>query len=129
MGCCTPSYLAPQFNLDVNIWRSENWAADPRPDPDIETKGKLMMFQNGINAATFVNFSGTTCRMLLFLPKLTDIKTGVLDGVTIGDVCEVPAGTGRWYRIAVFDDVNKGYPNEFRVAYIEQLSPWPNPAP
>lgn len=58
--------------------------------------------------------------MCLLLPPITDIR-GMQDVSGFVDVVEVPQGTGRWYGVAVVDDVGKGYPNEHRTALLLAL--------
>jgi hypothetical protein len=54
--------------------------------------------------------------MSLLLPKGTDIR-GPQDSVAADNV-EVPAFSGRWYRVVAVDDVGKGFSNEYRNAAI-----------
>jgi len=74
----------------------------------------------------------------LLLPPLTDIRSQV-QGVD-NDIVEVPSGSGRWYVVAGWDDVAKGFPNEYRLANLYQISAfdgwialgipnWPVPSP
>lgn len=58
----------------------------------------------------------------LLVPALTDVR----DFSTVGavgsyDMVEVPAGTGRWYRVGIVDDVGKGFPNEYRMLGIMKI--------
>jgi len=74
----------------------------------------------------------------LLLPAGTDIRDPYCGGV--GDLVEVPEGTGRWYVVILVDDVGKGFDNEYRLAAITKVSSsvyvndfgfmiWPSPIP
>lgn len=66
----------------------------------------------------------------LLLPKLTDIRGRFEVSPDPNDEVEVPQGSGRWYWVYFVDDYGKGFPNEHRFAYIEQInSGWPIPTP
>jgi hypothetical protein len=77
----------------------------------------------------------------LLLPAGTDIRdfNCALAGYPY-DIVEVPSGSGRWYAVGIVDDVAKGFPNEYRMAYITKISDavdsprnaglfWPTPIP
>jgi hypothetical protein len=55
----------------------------------------------------------------LLLPPLTDVR-GPQDTVAADEV-EVPAGSGRVYRVVAVDDIGKGFGNEHRVAVLYAL--------
>lgn len=55
----------------------------------------------------------------LLLPKLADIR-GPQDSVST-DMVEVPAGSRQWYVCEGVLDVGKGFPNEYRLAYLFPL--------
>lgn len=76
--------------------------------------------------------------MILLTPAGTDVRATVPSGM--GDVVEVPAGSGRWYGVVAVDDLGKGFANEHRGAVINQVSQhldpvlyagclWPIPMP
>jgi hypothetical protein len=55
-----------------------------------------------------------------------------VQGIPNFDLVEVPAGTGRFYRVQWVDDLGKGFDNEHRFALLLQtntFSPWPIPMP
>lgn len=58
--------------------------------------------------------------MTLLLPAGTDVRGKLISGV--GDLIEVPSGSGRWYGVWATDDRGKGFPNEHRAAQITQVS-------
>jgi len=63
----------------------------------------------------------------LILPALTDIRGD--QNASMADYVDVPAGSGRHYKVTHVDDVAKGYDNEYRIAILEQVYPWPTPIP
>lgn len=66
--------------------------------------------------------------MNLLLPKGVDVR-GPQDTVSF-DMAEVPAGSGRWYRVVGVDDVGKGFTNEHRTASLYALGgSWTAPYP
>jgi len=78
--------------------------------------------------------------MTLLLPALTDIRDQASTGAGLGDLVEVPSGTGRWYSVYNVDDIGKGFANEHRAAVLFKLveyfdpthlagSQWPTPIP
>jgi hypothetical protein len=80
----------------------------------------------------------SSLQMGLLLPALTDIHCLAM-GLE-NDVIEVPSGSGRWYGLECFDDVAKGFDNEYRFALLTQISAavdstryaglvWPTPVP
>lgn len=74
----------------------------------------------------------------LLLPPLTDVRDYACGGTA--DMVEVPSGSGRWYQVALVDDIGKGFANEHRIAWIYKAAQaysatrysglvWPSPIP
>jgi hypothetical protein len=74
----------------------------------------------------------------LLIPKLSDVRDWSSGGQA--DMIECPAASGRWYQVAIVDDVGKGFSNEYRLVWMlqayQQLDPtrfaglqWPVPIP
>jgi hypothetical protein len=59
----------------------------------------------------------------VLFPRYTDIR-GPHPGA-LGDLLEVPQGTGRLYLVAVVEDAHKGFPNEYRIAVCQAM--WSQP--
>lgn len=132
------SFTVPEFPLDCNIWRnSHRWKLDP---PDVESECNLAYgrrVSSSANDALENNQAGVL--MMLLLPPLTDIRD--LKCAAVEDLVEVPAGSGRIYRVCDVDDIGKGFPNEHRCALIVGVSntrapffvpagsDWPAPIP
>lgn len=124
MGCCQKAHKVPQFPLSVGIWRSNNATTNP---PSILTVGQLVVGATHTQPFLTSGISPNNVTQSLYLPKLTDIRDA---HSTLGqDTVEVPRGSGRFYQVLLFDDVAKGFPNEFRIAFISKKPPWPTPAP
>jgi hypothetical protein len=68
--------------------------------------------------------------MQLMVPAGTDIRGFENDALNGLDQVEVPVGSGRWYCVTSVDDVGKGYPNEYRLAYVQAIiQTWTPPYP
>lgn len=81
---------------------------------------------------------GATPVMSLLLPALTDVRSFMISANP--DLVEVPRTSGRWYEVITVDDMSKGFPSEYRLAQIGQVSEysdsinypglfWPVPMP
>lgn len=80
----------------------------------------------------------SSLQMGLLLPALTDLHDNYMNEEN--DVIEVPSDSGRWYGLECFDDVAKGFGNEYRIAILSKIGEavdnvryagcvWPNPVP
>ena len=76
-------------------------------------------------------FGPQASSILLLVPPGTDIR--MTGPGTFGDIVEVPAGTGRYYRVFGVDDVAKGFANTYRAAVLVSMNgvpgTWPTPYP
>jgi hypothetical protein len=120
------SFNLPQFNLHCNVWHAP--AIPPVGAPDLDTLGNLAWGRRvNVTSTGGTSFLGTPLLcMTLLLPKLTDVRGDPAGGA---DVVEVPAGSGRFYRIVFVDDIGKGFANEHRAAVLQQHLPMPVPMP
>lgn len=119
-------YRLPDFNLTCNIYTAENFSVAPRL-----TSTCNLAWGRRVNVAstggTFT-LGVIAVTMTLLLPSGTDIRGPQC--ATIPDGVEVPAGSGRIYRVAFCDDIGKGFANEHRAATLVQVDgPWPVPMP
>jgi hypothetical protein len=116
------AFTLPTFNVSVEIYTFASYVA-PR----------LTVMAN-MSPGRRIMLEGPTPLMMLLLPALTDIRDGVSAGL-VPDFVVAPAGSGRWYDVSWFDDVAKGFANEYRIAWISKhVNPatgagWPQPAP
>lgn len=127
-------YTVPQFNLDVGVWNTP----DVPPAVSTYTTVGQLYFPKQTATEGFTDEGDFGLQAypppcFLRLPALTDIKLAFMgaDGfVHSRTYVEVPAGTGRFYRVIDFDDAHKGFPNEYRVATLRKAftdTLWPDP--
>lgn len=110
------AYTIPTFNLTVNIWHPPQ-VTPPIGLPQVVVLGNLTPGKRHQWGTTLVG--GYT---YILLPALTDIR--------ITGVAEIPAGSGRYYKIGGVEDLGKGFPNEHRYAVIlADYVNWPVPYP
>lgn len=117
------AYIPPTFNLSGNIWR----AATPPPAPptlitpcQLRAAGKQSTGQDSLNNAWPFLWSA-------LFPRATDVRDP--NGPALGDIVEIPGGTGRYYDVIYVDDVSRGFANEYRIAFLRKRPPWPAPIP
>ena len=123
------SFSVPTFNLATNIWHAP---IIPPAAPSLMVTANLQYARHD-KVEIFNGQDGSI--MYLLVPKLTDIR-GLWEGIE-SDVIECPAGSSRFYYILQVDDVGKGFPNEYRIAIMEQVTdpfgafgiPFPIPLP
>lgn len=111
------AFLPPTFNLLCNIY-SGPAVVPPFGAPRIANQPcQLRLYKTGpiVNAAGFT--SGMYIAILL--PAGTDVRGGI-GFQTMADLVECPAGSGRYYEVRTFDDVAKGFSNEYRFAIVFQ---------
>ncbi|HET9309355.1 MAG TPA: hypothetical protein VFO46_25295 [Candidatus Sulfotelmatobacter sp.] len=117
------TYVQPQFNITVNIWRGGNAVTNP---PDLSPLGNLSPGRIvGVNTELDQFSSNNTGGMWLRLPANTDIRDKKAS--TGEDTVEAPAGSGKWYKAAWVDDIGAGFTNEHRFAMLRAVGPWNTP--
>lgn len=111
------AYVLPTFNLFCNIWHP------PVVVPPVGPPTLTVMCNLALGRRTAEDAVGPPLGMWLLLPALTDIR--------VGSVCEVPALSGRWYKVIGVDDAGKGFANEHRVGLLDSGSnlAWAVPYP
>lgn len=122
----------PTFNIFVNVWRA---TAPPPGAPASTLTANLMMGLSRTNETLIESLASQLSYMYVLLPKGVDVR-GWWDGST-GDYIEAPAGSSRFYAVNAVDDVSKGFPSEYRVAFCQQVTdplalfgiPFPVPLP
>jgi hypothetical protein len=62
-----------------------------------------------------------TGAVLIYVPKLTDVRDYTDVGGTTQDRLEVPDGSGSFFEVARVHDQAKGHGNEFRVVLAEHI--------
>lgn len=133
------SFTPPTFNLVCDIY-SGPWMGKSLRLPSHPCNLALgrRVQQNFLDNWFQVPTSGMSLQLALLLPALTDLRDPFMGFPP--DVIECPAGSGRWYGLQCFDDVGKGFPNEYRFAIVLKIGNvidpgqypglfWPNPVP
>lgn len=120
-------YNVPTFNLTCNIWRN---AAFGGPPTYAAVPCNLAMGRRVRLPQVFLPPDPTDSFapvMQLLLPARTDVQDSA--SAVDADIVEVPAGTGRYYVVNDVDDVGRGFANEYRLAGLLKMPPWPAPIP
>jgi hypothetical protein len=127
------AFKLPTFNLRCNISQPDVADTPGIPDAPYRIVDQACQLTYG-RRVQVASTGGTTevgvlvLTMNLLLPAGVDIR-GPQDVVTF-DMVEVPAGSGRWYRVYGVDDIGKGFSNEHRTASILALAKsWTPPYP
>ena len=127
------AFKLPTFNLLCNI--SQPDVVDTPGIPDAPYRIVDQPCQLTYGKRVQVASTGGTAEvgvlvltMNLLLPAKVDVR-GPQDVVSF-DMVEVPAGSGRWYRVYGVDDIGRGFSNEHRTASILALAKsWTPPYP
>lgn len=121
-------YRVPNMNLNVFLWRAPNTVVSA---PDHVFVGNLSRGQHVMTTTgePYGILNGGL-QMLLAVPKGSDIRG--LDGLSLLDLVEVPALSGRYYFVTGVDDIGKGFANEYRAATLVKINAYifgffPNP--
>jgi hypothetical protein len=119
------TYVLPQFNIQVAIWRFGNATSNP---PDVLSFANLSpgRIVSAITGETSSENAQDLC-MWLRLPKGTDVQDN--KNGTGGDTIEAPYTSGRIYKVVVVDDIGGGFLNEHRFCIMEGTITWPTPFP
>jgi len=116
------AFTVPSFPLTCNLFTS---GGVPPARPRITPLCYLRLLKNAMLVSSA---PGTGSRpMLLGTPKGTDVRSALSS--TGADTVEVPANSGRLYKVQMVDDIAKGFANEYRAAAIVQMNPQPTPLP
>ena len=122
------AFVLPTFNLTCDIGN----VAFPLGGPARIVNEPCQL--RGPNPNNAINATAGTAgfiAIVLLLGPLVDIRDPFNLPINNGDYVEVPSGTGRYYRVAIVDDIGKGFPNEHRFAVLIKVQgfPWPTPSP
>jgi len=116
------SFSLPTFNLECSIWLNPVGHAENPPDAtsvcQLRAPGRRSSGQDSEHTWYFL--------WELLVPALTDLRDWSQEQQS---QVEVPSGSGRFYNVVVVDDVAKGFPNEYRIAFIHKRPDWPIPIP
>lgn len=125
MACCPkgPPHV-PAFNLTCDIWFGQ-FANPPVGPPNLVAVPCLITPGDRVPVASPLLYI-----TYILLPKGTDVARNPRSlALPFGDIIEAPRGTGRFYFVRWVEDVGKGFPNEYRQAYVEACPLWPVPYP
>lgn len=107
------AYTLPQFNVPVDVWSAGHVPDDDPPD-----------FENVASQPYIysrVSFDLAQCDLELYFPALQIRQPlGAIVAWRDGQVFEVPAESGRYYRARVKEHVHMGFPNEYLVIFVVQ---------
>jgi len=117
-------YVIPTFNITCNLWTNRIQSVPPR----VAAAPCNLAWGKRVNVAST---GGTTevgvplLTMTLLLPATVDIRG--FKSATSSDLCEVPAGSGRYYIVWWADYIGYGFPNAHKGAVLEASSPFKTP--
>jgi hypothetical protein len=131
------AFAVPTFNLTAAIWTGPYKTKIHRFDVRCNLAFGRRIQQPVVDDLDAYSITGTLQMALLF-PALTDLHD--FNSGHDNDVIECPIGTGRWYGLIAYDDVGKGFSNEYRLAVVSKISEavnpteypgllWPTPTP
>lgn len=107
------AYTVPQFNVPVDFWSTGHIPDDDPPDFE-NVSCQFYIYSR-------VSFDVQPCELELYQPpmQLRVPRSAALAWVA-GQVFEVPAESGRYYRARYKDRVHLGFPNEYLVIFVVQ---------
>lgn len=113
------SFTLPNFNLTCEIF-SGPWVTR------VSRGTSPCNLASGRRGRVFGDFQDgdaiiTTGPAYLLFPAGTDVRD-MNCNIPAQDTIECPQGSGRWYLVALVDDVGKGFPNEHRYAMLYKAS-------
>jgi hypothetical protein len=118
------AFRVPNFNLTCNVWHAQ--LLPPVGPPDIAALPCQLAADHIIEQPIGVIANTVIHGMFIRVAARTDLRGR--SSTTGPDTIECPAGTGRYYSAAVVDDVARGFPNEYRSAFVTQYQ-FPTPIP
>jgi len=119
------AYTIPQFPLTCSIFTG---GADVGSPPRAASPCNLAYGRRvPVQFADLAAAGEPAIWACLLLPCGTDVRD--FASTTGRDTVEVPAGSGRFFRVDYVDDLGLGFPNEHRFALLQKLIPWPTPLP
>lgn len=122
------AYILPTFNLTCDVY---SFAVPPPGAPRL-TAVPCQLRAPSPNYSGIVQPSASQfTAMCLMVAAGTDLRDGFAGAFNTPDYVEVPAGTGRIYRVQLVDDIGKGFANEHRFCVLVKVTSqiWPVPIP
>jgi len=112
------AYTIPDFPLSCEIFT----ATSPPDLTTLVTRGvevcQLRLFgPHPRNTSAGFGSSGLLVgEAAVLFPAATDVRDQSQGPA--GDILEIPVASGRYYYVSYVDDVAKGFPNEYRQAFV-----------
>jgi len=109
------AYTTPVFNVPVDVWVTGSLPDDDVPDFEGVTC-QFYIYSRG-------SFDVQPCELELYTPPIQ--LRMPLDTLLIwatGQIFEVPAESGRYYRARFKDRLHLGFPNEYLVVWLIQCN-------
>lgn len=123
--CCGGPPVPPTLNLICNVWYNQFGHPLLGPPPTLAN----VPCQLRVGELVGPSPPAAARQVWICFAAGTDIAANPRGLFPIGDLIELPAGTGRYYRVDWVEDVGRGFPNQYRVAESHQDPPWPVPTP
>jgi len=109
------AYTVPVFNVPVDVWDAGHVPDDDAPDFEGVTC-QFYIYSRG-------SFDVQPCELELYTPPLQIRMPASTSAIWIsGQVFEVPAESGRYYRARFKDRLHLGFPNEYLVVWVVQCN-------
>jgi len=109
------AYTLPVFNVPVDVWSTGNLPASEVPDFENVTS-QFYIYSR-------VSFDINACELELYSPPIQiRMPLAAIVPWTQGQVFEVPAESGRYYRARLKERVHMGFVNEYLVIYVVQCN-------
>jgi len=109
------AYTVPVFNVPIDVWDAGHVPDDDVPDFENVTV-QFYVYSR-------VSFDVQPCELELYNPPIQiGFPVSTLAIWVSGQVFEVPAESGRYYRARFKEKLHLGFPNEYLVAYVVQCN-------
>jgi hypothetical protein len=109
------AYTLPVFNVPVDVWSTGHVPSVDAPDfENVATQPYIY---------SRVSFDVHQCELELYLPALQLRQPlSAIVAWQAGQVFEVPAESGRYYRARIKERVHMGFSNEYLVIFVVQCN-------
>lgn len=114
------AFNAPQFPLAANNFQGYGVGPLPPPPgtPVIAIKVQIKVYFTAIVSGFLQTSQGLLIVKVAKATPLSAVNPGAQQ-----DLLEIPAASGRFYSARYVHEVAKGFPNEYRMAIVQDLTP------